>query len=209
MYTVVTKPDKKKKSSRAGSISLPKNQNRRESALGFVDNRPVAIAQRKLQRMVNNSLQVTQPGAASAFLPLPPSPGILQRNPDNENIKKLDEMLDRSNVPEEEVITLLGELTDDERTIVLQGNYRDLIASALDTGEMVRAVIKLKMPLYQQLEWVKAATSPTSIDYSEIQGLIVAAQDKSDQLNALRTIPWRSFSSMYAPTRQSARPWMT
>jgi hypothetical protein len=120
----------------------------------------------------------------------------IQRNPPaataSANIQKLDELLDKFDVPEEEVITLLGKLTPQEKTTVLSGNYKKEIASALNVEEMVRAVNNLGPVLSVKLEWVGAAAGRiSSIDYKDIRAMIQAAPQ--DQKNALNTTPWRGF----------------
>jgi hypothetical protein len=107
-------------------------------------------------------------------------------------IDQLDEMLDRFNVPEDEVIALLGTLSAAEKATVLSGGYKDKIADALDTGEMVRAVDNLGPALSVKLDWVSAAAGGAGdIDYSDIKAMIVAAPQ--DQRDALKSSPWRDF----------------
>ena len=107
-------------------------------------------------------------------------------------IEELDELLDRFNVPEDEVITLLGTLSAAEKATVLGGGYKDKIAESLDTGEMVRAVDNLGPVLTVKLDWVSAAAGgPGDIDYPDIKAMIVAAPQ--DQRDALKSTPWRSF----------------
>jgi hypothetical protein len=104
----------------------------------------------------------------------------IQRQGDNpsNNIRSLDEMLDRFNVPEEDVISLFSRLSPDEKNIVLNParGYKAKTASALNTEEMIRAVNHLNPPLATKLEWVHAAAgSASSIDYAEIRPMILAA----------------------------------
>ena len=107
-------------------------------------------------------------------------------------IDQLDEMLDRFDVPEDDVIALLGTLSVAEKTTVLTGGYKDKIADALDTGEMVRAVNNLDAALSVKLDWVSAAAGGAGdIDYAEIKAMIVAAPQ--DQRNVLKSTPWRDF----------------
>ncbi len=124
--------------------------------------------------------------------------GLVQRDPPPaapapaavNHIAQLDEMLDRFNVPENEVITLLGQLTPAEKTTVINGGYRGKFASAFNTGEMIRAVTNLGTPLPVSLDWVRAAAGrASSIDYAQIRPLILAAADRS----VLNTRPWRDF----------------
>jgi hypothetical protein len=113
--------------------------------------------------------------------------------------QRLDECLTRWNVPEEDVITLLGQLNQLERWAVLSEEYRDRIASALNVSEMVRAVNALdraantpNFPLTDKLEWVNAAALSTRlIDYSDIRGMITSApQHERDDL---RNDEWQGF----------------
>ncbi len=107
------------------------------------------------------------------------------------NIQALDEMLNRWNVPEEDVISLLGRLTTTEKNTVLTGGYKQKIASAMNLEEMVRAVTNLDPPLHTKLDWVRAAVSALRTDYSDIRTLITNAPQ--DQKNVLKTTPWRDY----------------
>ena len=159
------------------------------------------VGNRKLQRYVGShplnpqirmghesTREVGQNGAKSA------ASFVIQRNGGSSqtNLQKLDELLDRLNVPEEEVIDLLGRLTTPEKNAVLAGGYQSKIASALNIGEMVRAVNNLNPELAVKLRWVESAASiRSSIDYSNIKGLIKAAPQP--QRDALKTDTWRNF----------------
>ncbi|MEO5592587.1 MAG: DUF4157 domain-containing protein, partial [Chitinophagaceae bacterium] len=110
-----------------------------------------------------------------------------------EHLTSLNEMLDRFDVPEAEVINLLRQLTAAEKaTVNGDVTYRIKMADAFNTGEMVQAVTILNPSLIQKLEWVQAAAgSAQDIDYSDISALITAAlQPEKD---TLKTINWRSF----------------
>ena len=86
---------------------------------------------------------------------------------------------------------MCGRLTADERESVRIGNYRDRMASALNVGEMVRAVTALQLPVTTQLRWVEAASIATmAIDYEDIRGLITSASEGREWL---RTPEWREF----------------
>jgi hypothetical protein len=105
-------------------------------------------------------------------------------------LEQLDDMLDDFDVDEEGVITLLAGLSDADKGRVLRGGYRDGIAAALDTAEMVRAVQALAAPVDTALDWVRAAAGgASSIDYSEIRALITGATDKTP----LHTGAWKTF----------------
>lgn len=110
-----------------------------------------------------------------------------------DHLTGLNEMLDRFDVPEEEVLTLLGQLLPAEVSTVLSTpSYKNRMAAALDVGQMVQAVTTLHPPLATQLEWVEAAAWFTSgISYSEIQGLITGADQPAR--DALKTDRWRNF----------------
>ena len=105
--------------------------------------------------------------------------GVVQREDgETDHIAQLDEMLDAFNTPEEDVITIMGELTPAEKTTVLEPRqgYKQKTADALNVEEMTRAVRNLNPPLVTKLEWIWAATIVTSAtDYSEIQSLITSA----------------------------------
>ncbi len=110
-----------------------------------------------------------------------------------EHLTSLNEMLDRFDVPENEVINLLRQLTETERaTVNSDVTYRIKMAAAFNTGEMVRAVKILNPSLIQKLEWVEAAAgSAQSIDYSEISSLITSPEQS--ERDTLKTTRWRDF----------------
>ncbi|MBE9572212.1 MAG: DUF4157 domain-containing protein, partial [Proteobacteria bacterium] len=116
----------------------------------------------------------------------------IQRNDDEKSkLQKLDEMLSSVDVPEEEVIILLGQLSTAEKATVLRG-YKERIANALNIGEMVRAVSHLNPILTVKLNWVRVAATYTSqIDYSDIKGMITSASQP--ERDALKTDTWRDF----------------
>lgn len=133
----------------------------------------------------------TGPGLQKAPVSLV-SPTIQRQGDGTDHLTSLREMLDRTNVPEEEVLALLPQLTETERaTVTTDPFYKNGMASAFNTGEMVQAVRTLALPLNTQLEWVEAATSPSNIEYSEIQSLVTAAQQADRDL--LKTNRWRNF----------------
>lgn len=102
----------------------------------------------------------------------------------------LDAALAHSDVDEDHVIEVLGRLSRADQARVLTGGYRDALASALNTGEMVRAVQALHAPLWQALEWVQAAAgSWKKVDYPDIGSLVrLAPQAERD---VLKTRAWR------------------
>jgi transglutaminase-like putative cysteine protease len=117
----------------------------------------------------------------------------VSRLPIRRSLHDLDERLDMFDVPEEQVISLLAGLTPPEKATVLSTpRYRELIAGALNTSEMVRAVNNLGPELAVKLEWVEAAAgSASSIDYGEIRSLITSAPQV--QRDALNTGRWKTF----------------
>jgi hypothetical protein len=107
-------------------------------------------------------------------------------------IAQLDELLDHSDVDEEAVLSLLAGMNTADKAAVISGNYRDKLADAFNTGEMVRAVTSLRPPLYVQLDWVRAAAgSAKKIDYPDIAKLVQAAPQP--ERDALNTSGWREF----------------
>ncbi|MCB0594934.1 MAG: hypothetical protein H6557_34355 [Lewinellaceae bacterium] len=117
---------------------------------------------------------------------------VIQRSNGEGNLGRLNEMLDSINVPEEEVITLCGLLTDSEKATVLAGGYRPRMANALNVEEMVRAVNYLGAMLSTKLEWVNDAAFTTgSIDYSDISGMVSSAPQ--NERNMLKINYWRGF----------------
>jgi len=119
--------------------------------------------------------------------------GLVQRQPEAppNNVAKLDELLDRFNTPEDEVISLLATMRPTEKQTVISG-YRDKLARTLNFAEMKQAVVNLGTELPVSLDWLeKAALIPRSINYSEIQKLITdAPQPQRDMLKNER---WKSF----------------
>jgi hypothetical protein len=104
-------------------------------------------------------------------------------------LAELDEMLDRFNTPEDEVIDLLGAMGPGDQLTVID-SYRDRLVDCLNGGEMLRAVTNLHPPLRTALDWIDAAALFTSaIDYSEIQGLVTRAD--SDEREAVGTNHYR------------------
>ncbi|HTN06762.1 DUF4157 domain-containing protein [Agriterribacter sp.] len=110
-----------------------------------------------------------------------------------EHLTSLNEMLDRFDVPEDEVLSLLPQLTTVEKTTVTTDiSYKNRMASAFDISEMVRAVVILSLPLEKKLEWVEAATSAASnINYADLQSIISTAPQP--ERDVLKTIRWRDF----------------
>jgi Domain of unknown function (DUF4157) len=106
----------------------------------------------------------------------------IQRSGGQGGIGQLDEMLNRLNVPEEEVISLLGSLTPSEKQTVLRNNtYKGMLVSSLGNAEMARAVDALGAELADKLDWM--ATEGT--DYDLIKPRIQTASS-SEQLAVLR-----------------------
>ena len=107
-------------------------------------------------------------------------------------IDRLDEMLDRTDVPEGEVIALLATLTPAEKNTVLTGGYKAKLADPLDRHEMARAVNNLGFTLATQLEWVAAAAGGADeLGYKDIRALVVAAPQP--QRDILKSGAWREF----------------
>ena len=105
----------------------------------------------------------------------------------------LNEMLDRFDVPEEEVITALRQLTPTEVATVTTGfSYKSRMADAFNIGEMVRAVVILHPALQTKLEWIEAAASSVSdINYPDI-GFLIASAPQPER-DVLKTNRWRDF----------------
>src|SRR4030095_2250401 len=109
-----------------------------------------------------------------------------------DHLSSLREMLGRTDVPEEEVIALLPQLSPAEKaTVTTDAFYKTGMASAFNTGEMVQAVRILGLTLEKQLEWVEAATSASDIEYSEIR-LLVTSAPQADR-DVLKTTRWQTF----------------
>jgi hypothetical protein len=138
-----------------------------------------------VSRLVQRGLGPAQPAPVLARQPPPVvAPAAAA------TIAQLDEALDHFNVNEGHVIDLLGRLSAPDKARVLTGGYGTRLASAFNTSEMVRAVSALHAPLWQALEWVKAAAGTWSdIDYPDVKSLVVAAPQP--ERDALKTRPWR------------------
>ena len=129
-------------------------------------------------------------------------------------LSELDEFLDRFNTPEDELITLLGEMDGSDKRAVIS-RYRDRLADVLDVGEMKRAVVNLDAPLRVALDWIDAAALVTrAIDYVEIQSLVTAASQP--ERDAVATNHYRDFfvkvctnNTMIAALRDLRFPWAT
>ncbi|MFN6517255.1 MAG: DUF4157 domain-containing protein [Nostoc sp. CreGUA01] len=117
----------------------------------------------------------------------------IQREGGGNNLERLNEMLDRFNVPEDDVINLCGQLTNPEKATVLAGGYRSRMIAALNVSEMVRALNHLNPPLSTKLEWLEATTTFGSrqLDYSTIQPWITAAPQA--EKDALKINFWKNF----------------
>jgi hypothetical protein len=117
----------------------------------------------------------------------------VQRQTDTQtDIQRLDEMLDKFDVPESDVITLINGMSAPDKQTVSTPHYRQLLASALDFDEMMRVVRVLPLNLTQKLEWLNAAALFTSaVGYSEIQSLVTGANQA--ERDALKTDSWRGF----------------
>jgi len=136
--------------------------------------------QKLLAHELTHTIQQSNTGAAEVQTAL------------SKNLIQLNDMLDSFNVPEEDVITKCGELTPGDKIIVLAGGYRTRMASALNISEMVRAVSNLDALLSTQLEWVNDASFTTNfIDYSDIRGLVRAADDAEREV--LNINYWKDF----------------
>ncbi len=137
-----------------------------------------------LQRGAGNAATARWLGRNGGGTAAPAAPASL--------IAQLDELLDHFNVDEDGVIALITRMSPADKATVVSGGYRDKLASAFNTAEMVRAVTALPMPLGTKLEWVRdAAGGASSIDYGEIASLIRTAPQP--ERNALDTTPWREF----------------
>ena len=135
-----------------------------------------------------NAIQASRDIQVQAFT----VPSVMRDGETPSNLTRLDEMLNSFNVPEDDVIALLGTLSTTEKTSVLSGGYQSRIASALDIGEMVRAVTNLDPDLAVQLRWVEAAASYRSqIGYSQISALVTGAGQP--ERDALKNARWRGF----------------
>lgn len=118
---------------------------------------------------------------------------MIQKQDAPDNLGQLNEMLDRFNVPEEDVISLLSNLTlGEKQTVLTDSSYKRRMASAFDVSEMVRAIRILDPTLEEQLTWInEAALFTRAIDYSEISEFVIAAPQT--ERDALKTATWRSF----------------
>lgn len=82
----------------------------------------------------------------------------------------LDELLGRINVPEEEVIAHLAGLSATEKSVVLvMEAYRSKVTSALNRGEMTRAVDALDAPLAGWVDWMLPADTTYPLVRDRIQ----------------------------------------
>ncbi|WP_163507491.1 hypothetical protein [Fodinicola acaciae] len=106
-------------------------------------------------------------------------------------IAQVDELIDRFNTPEEELIELLGKLSDPDKHTIVVG-YRDRLAGVFNFAEMRRAVDKLGAELPVKLDWLqKAAFMTSGINYSEIKKAVTDAPQA--QRDMLKNARWKSF----------------
>jgi len=162
---------------------VPAAQPRNAEPAGLMDlSTPAILA---LQQAAGN--QRVARALAVARQPAPPA-----APPVSPRIERLDQLLDMSDVPEEDVIALLATLTPAEKTTVLTGGYKEKLADPLNRHEMARAVTNLGPPLAVRLEWVAAAAGGADeLGYKDIKALVTAAPQ--DQRDALKSGPWRGF----------------
>ena len=146
---------------------------------------PASPARRSPRDVI--ALQRTVGNAATVRAVAAPAQASVQRVGETDNIATLDELLDRWNTPEDEVIALLGRMTATEKHRVLVG-YRDRLSHALNFNEMRRAVDNLGAELAVKLDWMQSAALLTAaISYSEIRPQVVAApQAERDALKNAR-----------------------
>jgi hypothetical protein len=148
-----------------------------------------------VQQTGNGRAQTKSDGDGASIQLAPSSASSILRQGDDDQptpLQQLDEMLNRFDVPEEEVIALLAGLSPVDKATVLAGGYKERMAVTLNIGEMVQAVNHLNPPLAVKLEWVQAAAITTSaIDYDDIKSMVVAAPQT--ERDALKTPAWRDF----------------
>lgn len=120
------------------------------------------------------------------------SPLGIQKEDGESNLDRLNEMLNRWNIPEEDVIQLCSQLSPSEKREVLSGGYRNRMASALDIGEMIRAVNHLGPSLKVKLEWVdQAALFTFMINYLDISEMV--RQASTEERRELKNETWKTF----------------
>ena len=110
-----------------------------------------------------------------------------QQAPPQSDLQTLGEMLDRFNVPEDEVIALITKMSATDKQIVATvPSYRSLLAGALNFDEMSQVIRVLPLNLEQKLSWLRdAAILVRAIGYDEIRPYVVAApQGERDALRA-------------------------
>ncbi|HEU5108967.1 MAG TPA: hypothetical protein VFT95_10475, partial [Micromonosporaceae bacterium] len=117
---------------------------------------------------------------------LAPAAGVHRNTGTQTDPQRLDELLDRFNVPESEVIALIAKMVPADKAVVATPAYRTKLAAALNFAEMKQVVVVLPLNLAQKLEWLNAAAMITSgIDYGEIRALVTgASQGDRDALKA-------------------------
>lgn len=118
---------------------------------------------------------------------------VIQRADEETPIQQLDRLLDKWNVPEDDVIALIrGMSAADKLTVATTPKYKGLLADCMNFSEMMRIVTVLPLTLAQKLEWLNAAAFLTrSIGYGEIQALVTAAPQA--ERDALKTNGWKDF----------------
>jgi hypothetical protein len=157
----------------------------------------------RLQRTVGNAAVqrlLRQPDRG----PFPPiergQAGVLQRIEGLTGLATLDGLLERFDVPEQQVITHLAGLSTAEKSLVLaMDSYRSKLVGAMNAGELARSLDALNAPLPVALEWLLAAG--TSYAWVKPRILLASAAERAsilgDQvlLRALRDeLGWHDFA---------------
>jgi hypothetical protein len=118
---------------------------------------------------------------------------VQREDSSDSKLEQVREMLNRTFVPESQVIVLLGELNPAEKeTLIADAALRKRMVKAFSGEEMIRAMTNLKPDLSVTLRMIRdAAVLTSSIDYHEIKPFISAAP--KNQRLAPDTVALRNF----------------
>lgn len=115
-----------------------------------------------------------------------------ESTPEQTDLERLNIILDYIDVPEEEVLKILTQLSVADKQKVISSS-KDKLNACLTFAEMKEAVVSLDLPLADQLTWMNdsSSTGPYGTYYSEIKDLVLAAPQS--ERDALKTDDWKTY----------------
>lgn len=147
---------------------------------------------RRLLQGPNRSINTAPPTSRSD--------GVIQRDEPAAPLAVLNQMLDRFNVPERQVIDHLATLSPaDKATVCSNDSYRVKLNAALDAIEMALAVDAVEAPLPVTLDWMLTQTTTYALLRPRIMSATAAERAAlladGTRLTALRNaLRWHDFA---------------